>query len=124
MGQKSPAKSFCRQANLIIGFLTCLFACLIVGRVIKDVIIATPPRLFFAWPPVETERGDVMRAALPFGSVCCPRQEQRSDTGYPTSSLSGRYQSSPLSCAFFNWCRTFSPCALRSAKYSSNFPFR
>jgi signal transduction histidine kinase len=26
MGQNSPAKSFCRQANLIVGFPICLFA--------------------------------------------------------------------------------------------------
>src|SRR5258708_32474268 len=77
MGQKSPAKSFCWQANLIIGFLTCLFACLIVGRGSKDVKIATLPRLFFAGPPMQTEGGDVMRAALPFGSVRHPYcQEQ------------------------------------------------
>jgi hypothetical protein len=94
MGQKSPAKSFKGQANLIIEFLTCLFACLIVGRVSKDVKIATLPRLFFAGPPMQTEGGDVMRAALPFSRVRCPRcQEQRSN--------SGQYESAGFHCGFF-----------------------
>jgi hypothetical protein len=68
-----------RQNKFVIAtgrqvILDYVFACSIVKRISKN---ARNPRLI-----MESRSADVMRAALPFDSVRCPRcQEQRSDTG-------------------------------------------